>query len=75
MVSQLTSRLPHKIDEDGSVDSICIACYAKVGSGLSGAELASCENRHVCDPISLYCASQARHVPARSLFDVSVERR
>jgi hypothetical protein len=75
MVSQWTSRFPHKTNEDGSVESICIACHVTVASGQNEAELAPRESRHVCDPISLYCANQAKHVPARSHFESCLARR
>jgi hypothetical protein len=58
MASQLTCRF-HRNSGDGSVDSICIACYATVASRRNKTELAPNENNHVCDPISLHYASQS----------------
>jgi hypothetical protein len=72
MVSQLTCRFHDRSKADGSVDSICIACYATVASGRKETELASYDKIHVCDPVSLYYASQVSPVPVNHFLEESV---
>jgi len=72
MASQLTCRFPHKSNAHGSVDSICIVCYATVASGRKETELAPYDKIHVCDPVSLYYASQISPVPVNHFLEESV---
>jgi len=72
MASQMTCRFPRKIKADGPVDSICIACYATVASGRNETELIPHDKSHVCDPVSLYYASQSRPVLVNHLLEESV---
>jgi hypothetical protein len=41
---------PHRQNRDGSLDSICITCFATVGSASTDAELSDFDKKHVCDP-------------------------
>ena len=41
---------PRRINRDGSLDSICINCFATVASAPTSAELSVHDERHVCDP-------------------------
>jgi hypothetical protein len=43
---------PHRLNRDGSYDSICLACLATVGCGTLE-ELAKSDEEHVCDPSRL----------------------
>ena len=44
---------PHRLNEEGSYDSICRACFATVVRGKAKGELAAYEEAHVCDPIHM----------------------
>jgi hypothetical protein len=72
VVSQLTCRFPHPIRADGSVESICIACYATVASGQNETGLAPHEKSPVSDAVSIYYASQVGPVPVNHLLEESV---
>jgi hypothetical protein len=41
---------PHRLNEEGSYDSICRACFATVVRGKAESELAAYEEAHICDP-------------------------
>jgi len=41
---------PHRINCDGTIDSICDQCFATVGTSSSELELASLEAVHACEP-------------------------
>jgi hypothetical protein len=41
---------PHRRNRDGSYDSICLTCFATVGSAGTQEELVKCEKKHVCKP-------------------------
>jgi hypothetical protein len=47
------SHFPHRQNSDGSYDSICMVCFATVGSGESEEDLDSIERRHVCNQQAL----------------------
>lgn len=49
-----SSRYPHRLNKDGSCDSICAVCFATVGSARNEAELARLEDDHVCSLFNLY---------------------
>jgi hypothetical protein len=40
---------PHRRNRDGSYDSICLTCFATVGSGTHE-ELVKYDKEHVCEP-------------------------
>jgi hypothetical protein len=44
----------HRHNDNGSYDSICIHCFATVGSSLTEEKLEEDEKRHVCNPEILF---------------------
>ena len=44
---------PHKRNVDGTIESICGECFAKVASAGAEHELAVAENAHVCKGLKL----------------------
>jgi hypothetical protein len=45
---------PRRQNRDGSLDSICITCFATVASAPTSAELSAYDEKHVCDPEVLF---------------------
>ncbi len=45
---------PHRLNENGSYDSICRICHLTVASAKMQTELAQSERDHVCDPVRIY---------------------
>jgi hypothetical protein len=43
-------RFAHRRNKDGSVDSICLACYRTVATAGSEEELLAAERKHKCEP-------------------------
>jgi hypothetical protein len=43
-------RFPHRLNRDGSTDSICSVCYATIASSYDATTLAFEEYTHVCNP-------------------------
>jgi hypothetical protein len=41
---------PHKLNADGSFDSICPMCFRTVATAAQETELAALERKHQCDP-------------------------
>ena len=74
MVSQSTSRFPHRHNRDGSHDSICILCYATVASVQNEADLAQHEQDHICDLVFLDYASQSCRVPSQHSSEESADK-
>jgi len=44
----------HRVNANGTHDSICRGCFATVASVRDEAELAGHESDHICDPLRLY---------------------
>jgi len=44
---------PHRLNEEGSYDSICRECFGSVVRGKSEGELAAYEEAHICDPVHM----------------------
>ncbi len=42
------TQFPHRLNKDGTYDSICKVCFQTVGSNAMEAMLAELEKRHVC---------------------------
>lgn len=49
---------PHRHNEDGTYQSICVACHATVAVAQNEQDLRPRESAHVCDPIRLYQVSE-----------------
>jgi hypothetical protein len=45
---------PHRRNPDGTYDSICVTCFATIGSSRTEEELEIAEKAHVCDQDLLY---------------------
>lgn len=43
----------HRENPDGTIDSVCRACFATVGTSAREADLEPAEKRHACDPALL----------------------
>jgi len=48
-----TIKFIHRINEDGSIDSICRDCFVTIATGRSRADLESQERLHACEPMLL----------------------
>jgi hypothetical protein len=51
---------PHRLNEDGSYDSICTACFVTVGTDFDEAQLRRSEAAHLCNPLQLQWVSTPR---------------
>lgn len=58
MPTLLRPQFPHRLNADGSYDSICTVCYSTVASADKEIDLAVPESAHRCDPVALYQLSQ-----------------
>jgi len=45
-----TVQFVHRLNEDGTIDSICRDCFATVTSSASETALEREERRHICEP-------------------------
>ncbi|MGA2848569.1 MAG: hypothetical protein ABSE46_06215 [Terracidiphilus sp.] len=45
---------PHRLNPNGSYDSICTECHLTVASSRDEAALANYEQDHACNPIRIY---------------------
>jgi hypothetical protein len=54
---------PHRLNEDGSYDSICTRCFATVASARTLEELHARDKEHTCRA-SLYTTSMNPSMPA-----------
>ncbi|HKF48865.1 MAG TPA: hypothetical protein VKB38_16015 [Terracidiphilus sp.] len=48
------SQFVRRVNRDGSVDSICLECFATVATMDVEVQLDSSEREHVCEPGALY---------------------
>jgi hypothetical protein len=69
---------PHRMNKNGTIDSICPRCFTTIGCSTWEADLDRMEAAHVCEPSRLSTFSQHRRmpvVPARiSVSDDMTER-
>ncbi len=73
--SPVRFEFPHRMNKDGTIDSICPSCFSTVGRSTWEADLDRLEAAHVCDPARLASFSQHRRiVPAVSEREESAER-
>ena len=54
MMYQTAPFFPHRRNKDGSLDSICLKCFATIGSQRTEAELTELDEAHVCSSTPLY---------------------
>ena len=63
-----SSHFPHRVNENGMIDSICPRCFVTIGSSQREGDLAKMESDHVCDPSLLRYyeeQGQPKKVPTR----------
>jgi hypothetical protein len=53
MADKLISFYPHRINRDGTYDSICLTCFATIASARREEELKEPDRNHVCRPATL----------------------
>lgn len=56
-------RFPHRMNKDGTIDSICPRCYATIGTSTWEADLERIEAGHVCDASRLSHFDDQRRKP------------
>lgn len=50
MSQPYTLQFIHRLNEDGTIDSICRDCFLTVATSTSEADLERGERKHACDP-------------------------
>jgi hypothetical protein len=68
MLSQMKSNFPHRINRDGSYDSICSVCLITIACVRDEEELQQHEHSHVCNPMRL--SQLGQHSSRSQLKDV-----
>ena len=53
MTQTYTIKFIHRINEDGSIDSICRDCFVTIATAYSRSELELQEHNHACEPVLL----------------------
>ena len=53
----------HRVNRDGTYDSICRECFVTVATELREADLEPLENQHLCDPWLLEKFAKHSHKP------------
>lgn len=48
-----TIKFIHRINEDGSIDSICRDCFVTIATGRTRSDLEAQERQHTCEPMIL----------------------
>jgi hypothetical protein len=54
MLPRQRSTFPHRLNPNGSYDSICTECHQTVASSNDEAVLARLEQDHACSPIRIF---------------------
>ena len=60
MFQQFRPNFPHRLNADGSYNSICTLCRITVATAKAEKELAPHEQNHKCNPLRLYQLSEFR---------------
>jgi hypothetical protein len=60
MVQQFWPNFPHRLNADGSYDSICTLCRLTVATAKAEDDLARHERKHECNPVRLYQLHELR---------------
>ena len=50
MTSESDSKFAIRHNSDGSLDAICLQCFATAGTAINESELPAIERAHECDP-------------------------
>jgi hypothetical protein len=61
-------KFPHRVNLNGTHDSICRVCLATIATVKREADLAEFEARHVCDPVRVYQINQGAYVARRAIY-------
>jgi hypothetical protein len=67
----------HRLNGNGTHDSICTSCFVTVANLRDESELAPHERNHICDPVLFYQAREnplARHELQSWLSEISSSR-
>lgn len=67
MAQTYTLQFIHRLNDDGTIDSICRDCFVTVATSLSGAQLEREEQEHTCDPLLIDAIKRSRHIEKISL--------
>jgi hypothetical protein len=59
---------PHRLNPNGTYDSICKECHLTVASSQDESKLASSERDHACNPIRLYQLAEDQNHGERLWF-------
>jgi len=47
------TKFPHRLNSDGTFDSICRSCFRTIATAYQEADLEKAENAHMCSPVDL----------------------
>jgi hypothetical protein len=53
MFSQTAVFYPHRLNSDGSFESICLTCFATFATAETESELLEYDKRHICEPTTV----------------------
>jgi hypothetical protein len=56
---------PHRINRDGTIDSICSLCYETIGTSTTETDLERMEAAHACEPGRLHYYEEQREEAAK----------
>ena len=56
-----SSQYAHRLNHDGTLDSVCKLCYLTVARAFREIDLAQLEMRHVCQPVERRRATRVVH--------------
>jgi hypothetical protein len=57
---------PHRQNPDGSIDSICLRCFATVASAMDVGKLHSYDKVHVCDATAVAHRSESNRAKPKA---------
>jgi hypothetical protein len=60
-----TIKFIHRINEDGSIDSICRDCFTTIATARSRGDLEPEEHKHDCEPMLLERYTRYKKVAVR----------
>lgn len=58
----VSPEFPHRMNKNGTIDSICPRCFTTVGCSTWEADLDRMEAAHVCEPARLACFTEHRRI-------------
>ena len=61
MTQTHTLQFVHRLNEDGTIDSICRECFVTIATAASNGELEREERKHRCDPWLLELYKKREH--------------